>query len=246
MALRNPKTAPAFETEEDTVVIEAEQTIEAEKDIEPVAKPVTAVPAVKASNAVAKPTRKFSAALQELEGAIDTDTVRGLGVGSLPKVTVSRAGFEIGDEVIGNVLDIEILSFNNRYVLTPGVDGEAAVSAIRISYDRETVENEACTPQEYLQQLKEEGYPNPEMKTYIDIWAILIAKDGKTIPEEDRPMVQVQLSPQSVKTFKAFQMTAGVVAARYGNEISPLVRLSKENAEYKTNRYAVMKFSAVK
>lgn len=243
MALRKPTNTPAFETEEETVVMDTPDTIE----VAPEAKPVTNVPATQATNtAVAAPRRKFSAALQEFENSIDTDSVRGLGVGSLPKVIVSRAGFELNDETIGNTVDIEMLSYNNRYVITPGEDGDAATSAIRISYDMQTVENEACTPHEYLEQLREDGFTKASIKTYIDIWAILVAKDGVEIPEDERPMVQVQLSPQTVKSFKAYQMTAGVIAARYNKETSPLLRLTKENAEYKSTKYAVMRFSTVK
>lgn len=189
--------------------------------------------------------KKFTAALTNLEGQLDVDQVRALGVGTLPKLVADRGGFELGDKSLGEWADIHILSYNKRWLVTPGVEGEEAKALLRTSYDGETLENDPRDIREYLQFLADEGYEKASSRQYIDIWGYIVNTDkGGEIAEDDYEFVQVQLSPSSVKEFTAFQIQQGLQAGLRKREVSSTVRATIEKREYGGNRYASIKFSS--
>lgn len=261
MALKKNTVAqtPAFEADDSsfdgqTVEMEvATETTTADAIATPQAKAQATTAIAKAKGtALASPLgAKYHAAFQEFEGQLDVDTVRALGVGSFPKLVADRAGFELGEgkakQEFGDWVEFEMFSWNRRTVVTPGVDGEDAKALLRTSYDGETLENDARSAKDYLAFLKEEGYTRAAIKGYIDTWGFIVnsEKEG-AVAEEDREMVQIQLSPTSVKSFTALQVSTGIKMGLSGFAPGNRLRATIDRREFESNKFAAMKFTLAK
>lgn len=254
MALRG-KTQPKFEEQEDDIqdvqaeqVEQVEQAEPAEKQTAP-ERPAEKPVATQKSRAVA-PSPKFKAAFTDLEEVLHIDHVKALGVGTLAKLVADRGGFEmtVADSKVelGNWMDIEIYSYNKRWLISAGGDAsdEASKDLLRTSYDNETVEGEAMDVKDYVNWLKEQGYNKAGVRQYIDLWCFIVnSEKGGEVKIEDLEMVQLQLSPTSVKQFTGFQIKAGISASMSGKDISGAVRASIVRKEYNGNKYAEIHFS---
>lgn len=243
MALAKPtnqNTTPAFEDNEDVAVMDA-------PEVETKAKPEVKTTAVaeKASSALAPTGAKFKAALQHLELQLDLESVRSLGQGTLPKIVADRAGFELGDKLLGDWVRMQVVSYNRRWLVSAGVEGDEGKKLLRTSYDKETLENETMSMKEYIEHLKEEGYNRASDREYIDLWVMVTEteKEG-VVPEDELELVQFQLSPTSVRSFLAYQVQAGFQAALTKREVSDVVKATVERRENDGNKYAAAVFSS--
>ena len=261
MALAKRTNAPAFE---DTDQVEnVEQTMQ-EEVVQEVVPPATrpeskpaeqvqaqaeqtaakALVAVK-PNAVGLALKggKLSNPFLELQNVIDVDQVRSIGVGTVPKVTADLGGAVIDKRELGKSIVIDLVSFNDRWSIHPGTDDDETVSYMRTSYDGETLENETMTAKEYLEHLKAEGFDKAAMKKYCDIWGTLESCENEgVIPEDERELVQVQLSPQSLKQWNGFQINQGLLAAR-GIQPTTRIKLTQERGESNSRKFGYFKFS---
>lgn len=188
----------------------------------------------------------FSAGLSELENQIDLDSIRSLGVGTLPKLVADRGGFEDHEgTLLGDWVKFQIVSFNRRWLVSGGVEGEEGKELLRTSYDNETLEGETMTVREYVQYLKDEGYEKADVREYIDIWGFIEESEkAGVVNEEDYELIQMQLSPSSVRNFMAYRVQAGVQAKIQKREVSNKIKATIERREHGGNRFAAIKFSA--
>lgn len=103
MALRPTTTndsANLFETQEETMNTAATETAA------PASTSTAVAPAASTAVAAAK---KFAPALTEFQNAIPIETIEGMGVGGLPRVTVDLGGFTLdGDKPLGNQIKIQM------------------------------------------------------------------------------------------------------------------------------------------
>ena len=248
MSLRKSQTEtktqpPVFESEDDTFMETVEEGRGAEQDNS------APVPAVAKPANIAAPASKFRAALQEYKNALGMDIISQLGYGVLPKIVADRAGFETelsGKKVeLGDWIDFKIVSYNDRWLISAGVEGDGGKDMLRTSYDGETLENDGGSVHDYIQDLKEQGFHKAGSRKYVDVYGFVVnsQKKGET-PEEDLEMIQLQLSPQSVKAFTGFQVKLGVQASITKSSVSDVVRCTIEKREYNGNKYASISFSA--
>lgn len=245
MALTKKANTPSFESEAETntQAVATEPTAQVEQVAQAQVAATTAI-AKAATTAIAKSV-KPTAALQELENVMDVDTVRNLGIGTFPRMLADRAGLMLDKEELGNWAKVELISFNRRWIVTPGVQGDDAKELVRYSYDKETIEGEVVSVQAYLQQLKDDGYDKASVKEYFDAFGFLLATESDgDIAEEAREMVQLQLSPQSVAQFKSFQIQQGFKIARGLAQPSNEVKIGLQKKEFGSNKFAHMTFSA--
>lgn len=235
--------APAFE--DDTNVIEnaAVQTEVATPEVKVAATTVVAKAAASAAVASAA-AKKFSAAFQDYENIIELDTVEGMS-GSFPKVTADLGGLDFGDKKVCQEIKVELISYNRRYLASTGTQGEDAKKFLRTSYDGVTIPGHTETLQEYVQYLKDvEGYTKAGIRDYMDLWVMVVEEDGQVVPDEERQMVQLQLSPQSVKAFKAFQVKQGFMIGRGIAKDTNQFRVAYERKDSNGNKYANLTFRA--
>jgi len=260
MALRKSTTAPAFEDDDDTVKNTAAATAAAPAQAQATEPVPSAADKVEATKAVAKAAatsvsthvKGFSAALTDKEYALTLDQVKSLGFGTLPKMAADRAGFEMGEgkdkQEFGDWVDFQIFSYNRRWLLTTGEDtsDKEAGEYLRTSYDGKTVEDEVMSASEYIAYLKDQGYSKARIREYIDLWGFIRNSEKLGLAGDDEvEMIQLQLSPSSVKNFTGFQVKLGVKGAMTGKEASDTFRATIDRREWEGNKYAAIKFSTI-
>lgn len=250
LAKKTTDNKPAFEDMDENVAVaeEVQEEVKAEQEVTPEAKQAATTAIAKAKGgALTAGGGKFSAALTELEYALSLEDVRSLGTGTLPKLVADRAGFELDGKNYGDYVDFQIVSHNRRWLVSAGIDGDEGKKLLRTSYDQETLEDETMSLNEYIEHLKEEGYEKASVREYVDLWGFVVNSEKLGEIDEDSDdafdLIQVQLSPQSVRSFKGFQARAGVRAAMTKKPVDSKVRLTIERREYDGNKYASIKFS---
>lgn len=248
MALK-PSTQNLFEDQAttntafaDEPVAQAAPAVEAAPAPAPQATAVVASQPRTAVGAVA-PSR-FVPALTDLQNAIPLDTIEGMGVGGLPRITVDLGGFSIdGDKPLGTQVKVQLLSWNVKYALTSGSNDAEAKDTYRVSYDGVNLVG-GGNADEYLHWLKTvKGYDKAAKKQYIDLWAFLLEANGKPLPADEQKVVNIQVAPFSVSKFHGFQMELGVRQAR-GMQVSDMLYLNAERGKMGANNFGYITFKA--
>lgn len=226
---------PGFETEGDAAVMDAPAAPAVEDTS--AASATTAI-AKAAVTSMAKPL-KATAALSDYENALPE-----VDFGTFPRITVDLGGFEMDKEVLGESIKLELMSWAYRYVLTPGEDNKEANALVKYSNDGVVLsDGSGVTVADYLNTLKAvHGYEAAAKKTYIDLTGLLLAKGDKPVPEDDQVIVQVQLSPQSVKQFSGYRITKGVMEVRKGTSSGNVLTMTRARGEFGTNKFAYVTF----
>lgn len=167
--------------------------------------------------------KKQGAALAPITGGkfnfiVDTfkDIVEPLEWGTIPKITAKQGMFFDNDKnSLGNELEFTLVSFNSSFRVDPNAgndDKDAFKDHARYSHDNVTLnDGSGVTVAEYLAELKE-SYPRATVKEYFELLVIL--NDSIEENENIGNMVQLSLSPESVKQFKSYKMQSTVKVAR--------------------------------
>lgn len=159
--------------------------------------------AITSGNAVAKPTAMINP-LEPLKNAFfcEFDTLRGLKV-SNGNVVDNQTGKSLGD-----VVGMELLSYQDQWVVSPGVDGDEGKEHVRYSDDGITTsKGENC--QEYLQHLKSSGFDEAKMSKRTVIAGSLFdigVKGRKDLKDMQDELVQMSLAPTSKAGFDRYMM----------------------------------------
>lgn len=243
MALRKAtQDAPAAPVEDVTVGTATFEPAAEPEVIPAAAKEVASTAIAKAQSTAIAAATKIKGAFADLQNTISLEDVESMGVGAFPRVTVDLGGFMLDDQEIGSEIKVELLSWNFRYMVTTGANDEEAKKKVKVSYDGETVADTGEAIADAVQAFKEEGYEKAGCKTYVDLWGSLCNKKGVELDEADRPLVQIQLSPESVKKFKAFQVELGFKQARGLVGATPSITLKAQRGEWKGNRFGYCTF----
>lgn len=190
---------------------------------------------------------RFKPALADLQNVINPAS---LEFDTFRRITVGLDGFSDENETeLGKKVKISVMSWNERFVVSPGVQSAEANEKVKYSLDGHVCDD--GTPvADYLKVLKDvEGYDKAAVKKYLTIYGFLIATsaDGKDlvdIPAEDREIVAVQVPPRSLPLFTRFQIEQGVKISSGILQPSDEMVLTQEKVKGKTTTYASIKFSA--
>jgi hypothetical protein len=187
--------------------------------------------------------RGLPTAFSEFKEALEISTVESLGIGSFSRVTTDTGGFLLDKEEVGSTLRLALYSWNDRYLITTGSQGEEAKKRAAISYDGVTISGTREPVQDVLQAMRDDGYTQAAVKLYVDLWGQLIYARGKDLPIAEQKFVQVQLSPESVKKWKAFQVETSFKIARGQVQPSEVITLEAKRGDWKGNRFGYCVFS---
>lgn len=171
----------------------------------PVSATVTALPTVAApkSTALARPAKvnmdDFDV-LATLENRLPP-----VGFGEGVRLVGSNGNLMDGDKaLLGESIDLLLLSWNRRWVVSPGTESGDAEGKEKARYSLDGVTtSQGENLQDYLQSLKEDGYPKAAVKEYVDLFGVLTGakKPSKHIDDS----VTVSLAPSSAKGFMALR-----------------------------------------
>lgn len=245
MALRTGNT-PAFEQMEDTSAPAAILETSGPK-IEPTmeSKPAgTAVAAPKAT-AVGQAV-KFKAALADKENVIPPGD---LAFGTYDKITAAGGGVFMleGETSLGEDITLEVISWNRRWVASPGANDDEATKLAKFSTDGKHLDGEDTLLLDYIRYLKETaGYENAKVKEYFAIWGEMVTstKQGDVAPA-DRHIYELQCSPETVKKFNGWRMEHGMKVARGIFPESSLVKCHANIGKNGKNTFGYATFNSV-
>ncbi len=204
-----------IENEGTTVDNAAEATVEtaaeaaaadAKPSVADKAKVAATVAVAKAqTTAVGAVAPKFETALGGYQNALPA-----IDFGVLPRIKASNGAAMDGDDNrLGETFQMTLISFNDNYVVTPGVDDAKSTEFVRYSLDGVTIDSTGQLVSDYINELKTvEGYKDAEMKNYLDVIGILNSSEKPS--EHLGNMVQVSMSPQSRKSFEAYRLQQSV------------------------------------
>lgn len=244
MALRNQANAapaPAFESDDlvDQPAKEEAATIPQNLSV--------AVPASQ-GGAVSSPLTKGTV-MHTLQDAISTDELEMLGFGVLPRITIGLDGLNLesgASKELGKRAAIEVISWSVVWKITTGEPSTntEANKLIRSSYDNVRIAGEGGTVADYMEFLKEEGYDKAKSKQCADLFVNLIWSEvGGDVAPEDRELIQVSLSPQSLKQWGGYMLNAGL-RKRQGVQDSAIVTMTQEKRMFNSNKYGIATFQA--
>lgn len=238
MALQRTSTATA----DSTAMFEEMEMNTTATTAAPEVTQTTAVAPAAAPTAVAAPRAKFAPALAEYNNAIPIETIEGMGIGGLPRVTVDLGGFTMQEKPLGNQIKLQLLSWNVKYAIVTGSTDAEANEHYKVSYDGVNLVG-GGNVEEYLSWLKNvKGYENATKKHYVDLWGFLTFANGKDLPEDECKTVNVQVSPYSVSKWHAFQLDLGIRQAR-GTPVTDILVLNAERGKMGTNSFGYITFN---
>jgi hypothetical protein len=133
---------------------------------------------------------------------VQFDTLRGL------KVTNGNFVDQMTGKVIGDTLGMELLSYQDQWVISPGVDGDEGKEHVRYSDDgHTTTQGEDCN--DYLAKLKKAGFDEAKMSKRTVVAGALFDigdKGRKVLPELQDSLVQISLAPTSKASFDRYTL----------------------------------------
>ena len=248
-------TIPAgqFEGMDDTVVADPPaQAATAPVSTTPPAASTAATTAVAArpSNAVTSGAFARGCRWDALQDVLGVDMLEDLGFGAFPRVTVDQGGFNRDKtNFLGERIEFQPESWNFVWLVTTGEkNNKEADKLIRTSYDGVNI-TDGGTVDEYLKQLKLDGYKSAETKKYVEMYGMLVARTEKgirtEIPAEQRKLVQVSVSPQSVKTWAGFILSSRMRKGA-GVEDGPVLVMDSNRKTLNGNTFGIIEWSATK
>lgn len=205
-----PAPAPKFEENTGTTVADKPTPIPIPEQAAATAGVAASMAIAKAATtAVAKPA-KFEAALTELR-----DVIPAVDFGTFPRLVGSNGNVMDKDgALLGQFADITLLSWNETFVASPGDDSDEAKKLVRYSRDGVTLDDTGERLDQYLEVLRTtHGYKEALKKKYIELVGIL-EKSEKPCAHVNQ-IVQISLSPQSLKSFEGYRANVSV-AVRLG------------------------------
>lgn len=136
------------------------------------------------------------------------DVIEPCEFGMLPRVTASQGALICDGEELGKQIEITIMSYNESFAVAPN-ESEAPKELCKFSYDNVVLnDGSGITVDEHLNYLRGEGYKNAASKQYFEIIAML--DDAEEDHDEIGSVVQLSLSPQSVKQFNRYKLNTAM------------------------------------
>jgi len=201
-------------------------------------KPAAATTAVAkaTTTAVAAPRKQLVRLYDDLQDVFVAE------YGVLPKLKTTNGNVQDSDnKLLGDHINIQILSWNKQYVVGPCANS-APAELVKYSYDREAFADGSGLLDDYVAELKADNWNNAAVKEYYEIVCVLTgsAKPSDLIGE----MVQLQLSPTSVKDFEGYRLQTAFKIARglLPEDAAANVTVSAEVVTAKGNTWTKMNF----
>lgn len=201
---------------------------------------VAAAPVNAVSTAVKK---RIGPAYEDFRNVIDPASME---FNTFPRITVGLDGFsDDNKKELGKKIKIQLLSFNDRYVCSPGVMNAETTELVKFSTDGKSIDGTGQDCMEYIKQLRDvDGYTDASLKHYMTVYGLLTFANDKELPVEDQGVVGVQVPPQSRAFFTRLQVDTGIkLAQRLISEAPETLVLTQEKADGKNAKYANIKFS---
>jgi hypothetical protein len=136
---------------------------------------------------------------------------------------------------LGTFIDVQLLSYSSRWMVSPGSDDEEARENVRASYDGQTIshsgEDDGMPIEDYLDRLREK-FPKAAVKEYIDVFCLMVNADERMSGEllKQEGILNISLSPRSKGKFLAYvkQIKLTVMRGLIAPEKATIVRFKTQ------------------
>ena len=211
--------------------------------------PTTAVAAPRALHPLAAALRSNSG-LDDLQDVIGPDMLEAMGYGAFSRITVDNGGgFNLNktEKQLGSWLEFQLMSWNNVWMVTTGAQNNPeANKKVRTSRDKVNLEGGQGLVTAYVAQLKAEGYKEASVKQYVEIYGLLTNSErGGEVPEDDRKLMQISASPQSVTAWGVFLLTSRMMQGQ-GKPVPSHLRILGKRKTLGPNTFGIIEFGFVK
>ena len=201
-----------------------------------------------AGTAVGAPVEpvKFKPAFKDKENVLDIGTVEDLAL-AMPRIKGEQGSLFLGQEDLGSEIQFEIFSYNARWAIGAGTNDAESKDYFRVSYDDKTIAGEGTLIEDYLNDLRAQGFTKAKKSPYLDIFGFVVwSKEKGNIPPENRELVLLQCSQTSLGAFKTFATTRGVMESKGMLKPIDTVVVTAMKRVSGTNKYTNYAFSAPK
>lgn len=170
------------------------------------------VPVDKTAVAVARqPSAAALAVIQQIPKLDDIigvvhDNVR-VDWNSLPNIQATNGNFKLKDGngiILGPEIHFQLVSTQDNFAVTPGVDDDEASQYVRYSDDGKMLKDGVTTVAEHLKILKDLGYAKAKCQQRIVLVGAMTKCDKK--PDLVGELFQIDLPPTSLSKFKTFKI----------------------------------------
>lgn len=250
-----PKTGlraqPEFESMEDETLVADTSVRDAALAIAKAAADATPanVPAVADTNTAVGPVVKragFQAAFLKQDNFLSIVDVQELAL-SAPTIKGEQGSFFIGTQDLGDEIRVELISFNPRWAIGCGEENKESKDFFRVSYDGRTIHGEGTSIEDYMNNLRAQGFEHPKMSLYKDIWVLLTwSKLGGEVSAEDQQIMRLQASQTSAGAFNAFAKTQGLLESKGIRKASPYFGVRAMKRSKGDNKYTNFEFFTLK
>jgi hypothetical protein len=126
-----------------------------------------------------------------------------VGFGAIERLKGSNGQvFDSQNKPLGASVNLDLLSWNYLWTLSPGSDKPDAKELVKYSTDGKTVEGTGQDVNEYIKALREvHGYEKAAIKQYVSLIGILTASEKSSAHVGN--VVEVSLSPVAAKKFSS-------------------------------------------
>ena len=256
MGLKDQKEFGAFENEAETETETTTTTQEQTMTTKPAATTTktdagaaAAMAIAKAATtglAVAKPATKLVLAFSDKNAVFDVSTVEGLAL-ALPRIKGEQGSLFQNDVELGAELQFEIVSVSPRWVLGTGEDDKEAKDFFRVSYDNHSISGHNVTVEDYLEELKAQGFSKANKSPYLDIFGFVTWSEKKGhVEPEARELSCLQCSKTSMGAFTAFATTRGLLESKGIAQPTDIIEVHAEKRVNGSNKYTNFSFSMPK
>jgi hypothetical protein len=251
MGIRNQ---PEFETESESETNATAETTTQESTMQAtnqsasasVAATTAIAKAATTGVAVAKAPTKLVQAFNDKHAVFDVSTVEGLAL-AVPRIKGEQGSLFQGDIDLGDKLQFEIVSISPRWVIGTGEDDKEAKEYFRVSYDNHTISGENTSVEDYMNDLKAQGFDKANKSPYLDIFGFVTWSDKKgDIDPDARELSCLQCSKTSMGAFTAFATTRGLLESKGVAQPIEVIEVHAEKRTSGSNKYTNFSFSAPK
>jgi len=166
------------------------------------------VPATTAGTDVSTDVLPQAPSIKSLENVFDAKEYGNL----FDRVVGSNGSLVCGDIIMGEFIDVQVLSTSDRWMITPDAEqsDKKAKKLCRASYDGKVIPGLDGEPDITIDEWKEEienaGYEPNKVSKYRDVFAVIFNAEKNADKAKELGVVQISVSPTSSRQLKKFTM----------------------------------------